>query len=121
MNLSSGNIRDKKLQNYSIQRVPFEECITGGIRCGVIDTEGFVSSDDDITPCLAPPTEGLLDGDDEHETEVGEHSKAAKAGQKDCGYSLLLYIVSDNIQNENDVQVTTKWQDLLELLFATKK
>ena len=36
-------------------------------------------SDDDITPCLAPPTEGLLDGDDEHETEVGEHSKAAEA------------------------------------------
>ena len=78
MNLSSGNIRDKKLQNYSIQRVPFEECITGGIRCGVIDSEGFVS-DDDITPCLAPTTEGLLDGDDEHETEVGEHSKAAEA------------------------------------------
>jgi len=28
---------------------------------------------------LAPPTEGLLDGDDEHETEVGEHSKTAEA------------------------------------------
>ena len=50
-----------------------------------------MSSDDDISPCLAPPTEGLLDGDDEHETEVGEHSEAAEAGQKDCGYSLLLY------------------------------
>ena len=96
MNLSGGNIRDKKLQNYSIQRVPFDECITRGIKCGVIDTEGFVSSDDDITPCLAPATEGLLDGDDEHEAEVGEYSEAAEAGQKDCGYSLLLYIVKCN-------------------------
>ena len=50
----------------------------------------FRGCDDVITLCLAPPTERFLHSDDDHESEVGQDSKAAQAGQQDGGDSLLL-------------------------------
>ena len=51
-----------------------------------------IECDDVIALCLAPSTERFLHSDDDHESQVGQDSQAAQAGQEDGGDSLLLSI-----------------------------